>query len=97
MNDGGVARKDRGGALEERQRRQRLEVRRITIKVGVVRGWRHGSLVGPSPSSVANPVVPDQLALSPLAGRAPGAFPYPDTMPITPLRISSAEITNISQ
>ena len=36
MDDGGLVRIDRGRAGEKRQRRQRLEVRRVAIEIGVV-------------------------------------------------------------
>src|SRR5262249_12254262 len=45
VNDGGVIRENRGGPLDKSQWRQRLEVRRIAVEGGLVRGWRHGFLV----------------------------------------------------
>ena len=40
MDDRGLVRIDVGGARQERQRRQRLEIRRIAVEIGVV-GRRH--------------------------------------------------------
>ena len=41
VDDRGLVRIDRGGARQERQRRQRLEIRRVAVEIGVV-GCRHG-------------------------------------------------------
>ena len=41
MHDGDPVGKHRGGALQERQRRQRLEIGRVTVEIGLV-GRRHG-------------------------------------------------------
>ena len=41
VDDRGLVRIDRGGARQERQRRQRLEIRRVAVEIGVI-GCRHG-------------------------------------------------------
>jgi len=43
VNDRGLGRIDLSGAGEQRQRRQRLEIRRIAVEIGVI-GRRHGAL-----------------------------------------------------
>jgi hypothetical protein len=42
MDDGGMLGKDARRALEKRQRRQRLEVRRILVEIAIVSGI-HGT------------------------------------------------------
>src|SRR5262249_56815153 len=45
VNDGGVVGKDRGGALQKRERGERLEICRVAIEIEVVGRPRHGPLI----------------------------------------------------
>jgi hypothetical protein len=45
MDDRDVIGKHRGRARQERQRRERLEIRRIAVEVDIVGGERHGVVI----------------------------------------------------
>src|SRR6476620_512584 len=45
MDDGGVVGKHRGRSLQERERRERLKIRRVAVEIYVVRRVRHGAIM----------------------------------------------------
>jgi hypothetical protein len=45
MDDGGVVGKHRGRSLQERERRERLKIRRVAVEIDVVRRVRHGAIM----------------------------------------------------